>query len=72
MYGYDGRGYTDIDGLKSCFTRLAQYAKENNLTIAMPYKVGCVRGGANWEVVYKMIEDIFQGVNVERWRLDKG
>ena len=72
MYGYDGRCYTDIDALKSCFTRLAQYAKENNLTIAMPYKVGCVRGGANWEVVYKMIEEIFRDVNVELWRLDKG
>lgn len=72
MYGYDGRRYTNIDALRSCFTKLAQYARENGLTVAMPYKVGCVRGGANWEVVYKMIEEIFRDVNVELWRLDKG
>lgn len=72
MYGYDGRRYTNIDALRSCFTKLAQYAREDGLTVAMPYKVGCVRGGANWEVVYKMIEEIFRDVNVELWRLDKG
>lgn len=72
MYGYDGRRYTNMDALRSCFTKLAQYAREDGLTVAMPYKVGCVRGGANWEVVYKMIEEIFRDVNVELWRLDKG
>ena len=72
MYGYDGRRYTDIDALRSCFTHLAQYAREDGLIVAMPYKVGCVRGGANWEIVYKMIEEIFQDVDVELWRLDKG
>lgn len=72
MYGYDGRRYTNIDALRSCFIKLAQYAREDGLTVAMPYKVGCVRGGANWEVVYKMIEEIFRDVNVELWRLDKG
>lgn len=72
MYGYDGRRYTNIDALRSCFTKLAQYAREDGLTVAMPYKVGCVRGGANWKVVYKMIEEIFRDVNVELWRLDKG
>ena len=72
MYGYDGRRYTNIDALRSCFTKLAQYAREDGLTVAMPYKVGCVRGGANWEVVYKMIEEIFRDVNVELWRLAKG
>lgn len=28
--------------------------------IAMPYKIGCCRGGADWDKVYKMIEEIFQ------------
>ena len=40
--------------------------------IAMPYKIGCCRGGANWADVYKMIEDIFVDCEVELWRLDKG
>lgn len=38
----------------------------------MPYKIGCVRGGANWDEVYSMIEKTFKNVAVELWRLDKG
>ena len=41
------------------------------MSIAMPYKIGCVRGGANWEEVHQMIENIFYDCNVELWRLDK-
>ena len=48
------------------------YAVLENMTIAMPYKIGCVRGGANWEEVYQMINDIFENCNIELWRLDKG
>ena len=38
----------------------------------MPWKIGCCRGGANWEDVYKMINDIFKYNTVELWRLDNG
>lgn len=75
-YGYDGKLYTDIGALEECFTKLywTIHEKNNNFMskIAMPYKVGCCRGGANWAEVYKMIEDIFVDCDVELWRLDKG
>ena len=51
---------------------MKSYAVSENMSIAMPYKIGCVRGGANWEEVYQMIENIFYDCNVELWRLDKG
>ena len=43
-------------------------------TIAFPYKIGSVRGGANWEIIYKMIEEVFKdtNINVEIWRYDNG
>lgn len=25
-------------------------------SVALPYKIGCGRGGADWEVIYKIIE----------------
>jgi hypothetical protein len=31
-----------------------------NKTIAFPYKMGCHRGGGDWDIVYKMIEDAFK------------
>lgn len=40
--------------------------------VEMPYGIGCVRGGADWSKVYKMIEEIFKDREVELWRLNLG
>lgn len=56
-YGYDGKCYTDYKTLKLCLEFLADMYK--NKTIAFPYKMGCHRGGGDWEVVYKLICDAF-------------
>lgn len=75
-YGYDGKTYTSLDALQKCLNSLKCkiHEKNNNFgtTIAMPYKIGCVRGGADWNIVYQMIEDTFVDCNVELWRLDNG
>lgn len=75
-YGYDGKMYTSLDALQSCFNkihaRIHERNNNNNATIAMPYKIGCCRGGADWNVVYQMIDTTFRNHNVELWRLDKG
>jgi O-acetyl-ADP-ribose deacetylase (regulator of RNase III) len=74
-YGYDGKMYTSLDALEMCFLKLQwlTHEKNNNFNakIAMPYGIGCVRGGANWDDVYKMINDIFVDCEVELWRLGK-
>lgn len=75
-YGYDGKQYTSIEALESCFHKLHSfYIGGGNVfghTIAMPYKIGCCRGGADWNEVYAMIERIFTDCDVELWKLDKG
>lgn len=71
-YGYDGKQYTDTNALRKCFENLRDWCLPQHLSIAMPYKIGCVRGGANWDEVYKMIEEVFVDCDVELWRLDKG
>lgn len=74
-YGYDGKHYTNITALETCLERLKSYAEEHNYSIALPYKVGCCRGGADWDnVVYPFIQQLFKDSNirVEIWRLDKG
>ena len=71
QYGYDGKQYTDIDALHDCLEALAEEQKENPaLRIALPYKIGCVRGGANWDEVLAMIKNVFAGGEVELWRLE--
>lgn len=75
-YGYDGKQYTSLKALQECFEELRKTIKKNvafhDITIAMPYKIGCARGGADWNEVYKMIEEIFYDCNVELWKYDKG
>lgn len=73
-YGYDGAQYTDINALRESLERVYKTVKAIgiNLRVAIPYKIGCVRGGADWNKVYSMIEEIFTDIDVELWRLDKG
>lgn len=62
-YGYDGRCYTDYDALRSALSKIKSYAHSNE-TIAIPYLMGCYRGGGDWKIVHDMIDNIFVGYNV--------
>jgi O-acetyl-ADP-ribose deacetylase (regulator of RNase III) len=68
-FGYNGKQYTSIDALTKALSTVADIARAGNLKVAMPYKIGCVRGGANWDTVKKNIDAAFQGVDVELWKL---
>lgn len=43
----------------------------HQISVALPYKIGCGRGGADWEVVYKIIEEELKDYDVELWRFDE-
>jgi Predicted phosphatase homologous to the C-terminal domain of histone macroH2A1 len=34
-------------------------------TLAIPHRLGCGRGGANWEIVRTMIEQVFLGFGID-------
>ena len=71
-YGYDGRRYTSYDAFWSCLGEIKKYLNPG-VTIAFPARIGCVRGGANWSVILKMIEEVLgEDYNVEIWDFDKG
>lgn len=74
VYGYDGKQYTNYESLQECLNKVLTFAiREYDVqpTIAFPYLMSCYRGGGDWNVVYKMIEDTFKDFDVEIWRLDK-
>lgn len=71
-YGYDGGQYTNPIALGECLLNIKTVAKRLNKTVALPYKIGCVRGGADWDTVYKMIDDIFVDYEVTLYKLDRG
>lgn len=56
-FGYNGNCYTDYNKLKFALETIKEYHETK--TIAIPYLMGCHRGGGDWNVVYKMIEEVF-------------
>jgi O-acetyl-ADP-ribose deacetylase (regulator of RNase III) len=47
---------TDYELMELCMSKLSKYSKEKNLTIAIPYKIGCGLAGGDWNTVTKIIE----------------
>lgn len=62
-YGYDGACYTDYVYLRECLKYVRGFSL--NKTIAIPYKIGCARGGGDWNIVYKIIEEVFADSDCE-------
>lgn len=57
-FGY-GKQYTDIAALSKAMNSLAKIVPTNE-PIAMPYMIGCGNGGADWNIVHQLIQDIFK------------
>lgn len=70
-YGYDQKRYTSYDAFWYCLGRIKRIINPEK-TIAFPARIGCVRGGANWNVILTMIEEVLGDYNVEIWDYDKG
>lgn len=79
-YGYDGKQYTDVKAFREGLNFIRQQIpvywfdadnRPHKTTIALPYKIGCGRGGADWEVVYKIIEEELSSFEVELWKLEE-
>lgn len=69
-YGYDGKRYTNYEALYSSLSSLKEVAEIGNKSIALPYKIGCDRGGASWKIILAMIEEIFSDYQVTLYKLE--
>lgn len=63
-YGYDGKRYTDYPALESCLNKVRVHTFPDNEVIAIPYLMGCDRGGGDWKIVSEMIEKILGDRNI--------
>lgn len=77
-FGYDGKCYTDYDALRNALsmlkTKINTYPGLSGVSpkIAIPYLMGCHRGGGDWEIVSKMIEEELAGCDVTLYRYTGG
>jgi O-acetyl-ADP-ribose deacetylase (regulator of RNase III) len=73
-YGYEGARYTDYEAFYNSISHLAielAAAGGKDKTIAFPYKIGCVRGGANWNIIRTMIEEVFEDRDIYFYYLNE-
>lgn len=75
-YGTNPQKYTNITALFQAMCGLRYFMLgRKDLRIAMPYRIGCARGGADWDKeVFPMIRLIFleTDIDVELWKLPEG
>ena len=71
-YGYDQKRYTSYDAFWSCLGGIKEKIPKGK-RIAFPARIGCVRGGADWEVIQTMIIRVLaEDYIIEFWDYDKG
>lgn len=66
----EGIRYTDYLGLYNALKSLRESAEASDITIALPYGIGCGLAGGEWDKVYKMIEAVFEGYHVTLYQLN--
>lgn len=56
-YGYDGKKYTSYDAFWTCLEEIKLTVPKGS-KIGFPYRIGCGLGGANWQVISTMIDEV--------------
>lgn len=64
--------YTDTEALFTAFKILRQNAESRELSVALPYMIGCYRGGADWKEVEDLLLTAFDGYEVTLYKLHRG
>ena len=56
-YGYDGKRYTSYDAFWNALNLMKEILPAESI-IAFPYGIGCGLGGANWNIIKTMIDEV--------------
>jgi O-acetyl-ADP-ribose deacetylase (regulator of RNase III) len=73
IFAQDGFGYkkcyTDYDALKECLKKVNKHCKGKS--VALPYKIGCGRGGGDWDAVLKIIKQTLVDCDVVLYEFEE-
>jgi len=56
--------------LDIALTKIRNFAEQEKLTVAMPFKIGCGIANGDWEIVLDIINRVFKGYNVSLYKLE--
>lgn len=72
LFGQKGIGrfqqQSDYEALESSLTKLLYLAETSNLSVALPHGVGCGLAGGDWDIVYEIIDKVFQDYGVTLYK----
>jgi len=57
--------------MEKCLNYVKLWASNNDLSIAIPYKIGCGIANGDWDIVRKIIEKVFNDYEVTLYRLEE-
>lgn len=75
LFGQTGYGrnknvvYTNYPSLESALFSLKTRAKKFNYSVALPYGIGCGLANGDWNIVYKIIDEVFVDHEVTLYKL---
>lgn len=62
-FGYDGKCYTNYDAIRHGLEKIREHVKTTikpDARVGIPCRMGCARGGGDWNEVLKIINEIFE------------
>lgn len=62
---------TDYDAMKIGLNEIKEYAKSYNLSIAIPYKIGCGIANGDWNTILEIIDRAFKDYEVTIYKLER-
>lgn len=69
IFSQDKNFNTDYEALKMCLEKVRKNADINNLTMALPFKIGCGIANGAWEIVSEIINKAFKDDSINIYKL---
>lgn len=61
---------TDYIAMEKCLRYIKMWAENNNLSIAIPYGIGCGIANGDWNTVLSIIDKVFKDYEVTLYKLE--
>lgn len=69
IFSQDKDFNTDYEAMKMCLEKVRKNADINNLTMALPFKIGCGIANGDWEIVSEIINKAFKNDSINIYKL---
>lgn len=71
MFSQEPNFNTDYEAVEIGLNEIKEYAKSYNLSIAIPYGIGCGIANGNWNTILEIIDRAFKDYEVTIYKLER-